>query len=1171
MRVGLLGPLVLDAGAGPLPIGGARLRALLAYLALDAGRAVRPQALADALWAEAPPADQTNALQSLVSRLRGVLGDPALLTFGPAGYRLAVEAGAVDTDRFEQLARSGRHLHAQGRPAEAAAALREALALWRGPALADVREAPFADAEARRLERARLVALEDRIEADLALGAGPELIAELESLTARHPLHERLHAQLIRALAAGGRGAEALAAYQRLRARLADTFGSDPGPQLRAAHLAVLRGELPAPPGHRTPADRQQFPGHRTPADRQQFPGHRTPADQPPPQQPPPQRPEPQRPEPQRPEPRRARPPGNLDAPLTSFVGREDDIRRVAELLGRARLVTLVGPGGSGKTRLATTAGRRLTPSGGVWFAALAPAGPADVPRAVLDALRTREADLPKSAAAPARRPGTPGTTEEILDRLTEVLTRDDPVLVLDNCEHVIEAAAALAETLLGRCPGLRVLATSREPLRIDGENLHPVLPLELPEPGSTPEQARACAAVRLFHDRAAAVCPGFAEEDGSPAAAVEICRRLDGLPLAIELAAAQLRTLPAEVVAARLDDRFRLLTRGSRTALPRHQTLRAVVAWSWKLLAADERALLERLSVAPGSFTEDAAQAVGGLGAPHADHHPGDHDAPTRDVRELLAALVDKSLLHPLGAAATGEPRYRMLETIREYGLEQLTRRGQDGAARERHCGFFLALAETAEPRLRTRDQLRWLARLSAEWDDLLAAVRWAVESGDAATAVRFGAALCWFWSMRGYPPESLDLLERVLEVPGPADPGARALVVATYEVGTESIGRPEDRAAAFGRIEAAMAGVDPGVHPLLELARLAAAIAGPQPPPRPPDFPRTPDLPAPSGSPGSPDFPDGERKDPSSGPFTLLVRGLLTLHTGDVTEATGFLAHALAGFEALGERWGMATALSTLGSLRRRSGDLADALAMNERATRYFQELGMQEDTVDSDVQAALMRAQAGDADGARRQLAGLLEEVAQAGWAEPRAVVCLGLAQLEWRAGRREPARAHALAALDQAPGGQPAPSHLTALLLGVLAQLDAADGLPGAAVRRLDHPAVHLVLTWNSAVAARIAVTAADIELCRGRPGEAALLLGAADLLRGSDDLGDTDVRRIAGRATADLGAAGFASAHAAGAAMARTEARDLLSAIITSPSPSPEPSPVPSPAAGPPGQ
>ncbi|MFJ2868835.1 AfsR/SARP family transcriptional regulator [Kitasatospora sp. NPDC087314] len=491
MRVGLLGPLVVDAGAGPIPIGGARLRALLARLALDAGRAVRPSALVEALWAEAPPADQANALQSLVSRLRGVLGDPALLTFGPAGYRLTVEAGAVDAVRFEQLAHSGRDLSAQGRPVEAAAALREALGLWRGPALADVREAPFADAEARRLERARLVVLEDRIEADLASGAGPELIVELEALTAEHQLHERLHAQLIRALAAGGRGAEALAAYQTLRGRLADTFGSDPGPQVQAAHLAVLRGELPAPPDHRPRPARQPSPG----------------------QQPP--------------EPRRSSLFGNLDAPLTSFVGREDDVRRVVGLLGRARLVTLVGPGGAGKTRLATTGGRRLTPPGGVWFVALAPAGPADVPRAVLDALRAREAAVLKDAAlegaaVPGRRPGSPGAAEEVLDRLTEVLAGDDLVLVLDNCEHVIEAAATLAETLLGRCPRLRVLATSREPLRIDGETLHPVLPLELPEPGSTDQQARACAAVRLFHDRAAAVSPGFAAADGSLEAAVD-------------------------------------------------------------------------------------------------------------------------------------------------------------------------------------------------------------------------------------------------------------------------------------------------------------------------------------------------------------------------------------------------------------------------------------------------------------------------------------------------------------------------------------------------------------------------------------------------------------------------------------------------------------------------
>ncbi|MFJ5721662.1 AfsR/SARP family transcriptional regulator [Streptomyces sp. NPDC093149] len=1099
MRIGLLGPLALDTGTGPRPVGGPRLRALLARLVLDAGRAVRPEALVEALWAESPPVDQANALQSLVSRLRRVLGDPALLTSGPAGYRLAVEADAVDAVRFEQLARSGRQLHARARPAEAAATLREALDLWRGPALADVREAPFAGAEAERLERARLAALGDRIEADLALGADPDLIAELESLTADHPLHEGLHAQLIRALAVGGRGAEALAAYQRLRGTLADTFGSDPGPQVQAAHLAVLRGEIPRPePDHRPPHHRQA---------------------------------------------RRTSSNGNLDAPLTSFVGREDDVRRVVELLGRARLVTLVGPGGSGKTRLADTSGRRLTPSGGVWFVPLAPVGADDVPRAVLDVLRVREAGLLKRTATPGRSPLAPGSApdsaEEVLERLTEVLADDDPVLVLDNCEHVVEAAARLAETLLGRCPRLRVLATSREALRIGGENLHPVLSLELPEPGSTAQEARACAAIRLFYDRAAAVCPGFTAEGGSPEggspddgsleAVVEICRRLDGLPLAIELAAARLCTLPVEAVEARLDDRFRLLTGGSRTALPRHQTLRAVVAWSWELLDADERTLLERLSVMPGSFTEDAAQAVGGL------------DAPAHDVPELLTALVDKSLLHPAGAVDPGEPRYRMLETIREYGLEQLARREEADAARARHAGFFLELAEIADPRLRTREQLRWLARLSAERDNLLAAIRWAVESGNAGTAVRFGAALCWFWTMRDNPPESLDLLGRMLEVPGPTDPVAHALVVAAHALGTQAIGLPQETEAAFGRIEQATEGIDPGVHPVLELARLAAAVAVPAP------RVRAATTEPPRSATEAPAEPE-----PWTRSFGLLVRGLLAMHTGDVTHAKGLLTRARTGFEELGERWGLAITLSTLGSILRLSGELSGALAMNEQATRYFRELGMEEYTIENEVQSALLRARAGDVDGGRRQLEDLLDRVTRTGSAEPWAQVRLGLARLERRAGRPGQAREHARIGLDEAPPGQATPSHLTALLLGVLAQMDAADGFPDDAVRRLDHPAVHLMLAWDTPVAAGIAVVTAEIELCRDRPDRAGELLGAATVLRGSDDLGDADVRRIAERATTVLGADGFSAAHTAGAAMSRSGARGLVSAVVAAP-------------------
>ncbi|GAA3142794.1 hypothetical protein GCM10010486_05840 [Nonomuraea roseoviolacea subsp. carminata] len=951
VRVGILGPLTLEtssasaaasataAAAGPARVGGARLRALLARLALDAGRSVQPATLVEALWGETEPAGHLHALQSLASRLRGVLGDPGLLTSGPAGYRLAVEPEAVDAVRFERLARAGRRALALSRPAEAAATLREALGLWRGPALADVREAPFAAADAERLERARLSALEDRVEADLALGADPDLVAELESLAAAHPLRERLHAQLVRALALNGRGAEALAAYERIRGLLADSFGSDPGPRLQEAHLAVLRGEL---------RERPRLP-------------------------------------------RRTH--GNLDVPLTSFVGRDDDVRRVTGLLGRVRLVTLVGPAGAGKTRLAGAVCRRLTPSGGVWFVPLAPAGAEDVPRVVLDLLRAREHGVPA-------RPVTPGAA---VDHLAETLADDELVLVLDNCEHVIEAAARLAAALLGRCPRLRVLATSREPLRIDGETLHPVLPLELPEPGATAERA---AAVRLFRDRAAAVRPDFALEGTALAAAVEICRRLDGLPLAIELAAARLRTLPVEAVAARLDDRFRLLTGGSRTALPRHRTLDAAVSWSWDLLDGEDRMLLERLSVVPGGFTEDAAAAIGGWDgctapATEATSRPG-------DVRELLAALADKSLLHPVEPADPVEPRYRMLETIREYGLARLAQRDEVDAVRARHARFFLRLAETADPHLRTSDQLRWLARLSAERDNLSAAIRWTVESGDAGLAVRFGAALCWFWFLRDHPPESLDLLGRILQVRGPSEPRSRALVLAAHALATtEVISRPEEARAAFDRIREALDHAVPGSHPVVEMARLALAIGAGR------DRAEQNVLDSQEESPHPHAFgsPDGSA-DTWSRSLSLLLQGVLAMNTGHAAEATHVLRRALTGFEEVGERWGLATTLSTLQSALLRSGEPGrGAPEPAERATRCFQELGMAEHTMENEVAAALHLARAGDVDGGRRRLSDLLDQAGRTGSAESLVQVRLGLARLEWRAGRPGAAREHA----------------------------------------------------------------------------------------------------------------------------------------------------------------
>ncbi|MCU1640325.1 MAG: ATPase-like protein [Nocardia sp.] len=1150
MRVYLLGPLLLDTGNGPVNVGGPRLRALLARLALDAGRAVRAEVLVEALRDDEPATDETNALQSLVSRLRRVLGDPVLLTSGPGGYQLAVEADVVDAVRFEQLARVGRELLVRGQAAEAAATLREALSLWRGPALVDVRGNGFADAAAQRLERTRVTVLENRIEADLELGGSHELIAELEALTGEHPLRERLHAQLIRVLAGYGRGTEALGVYDDVRGRLAEKFGSDPGPELKAAHLAVLRDEIPlrlemrpirsrraagnaaaagnsaldehsgtfGERGH-TPGDSRWTVGkqHGNSGERNENSGQRR---------------------------------GNLDAPLTSFVGREDDIRRVVALLGSNRLVTLVGPGGAGKTRLASTAGSELTTSGGVWLVALAPVGAEDVPGAVLDVLRRRGIGLP------ARSPTPSGT--EIVESLIGALIGDDVVLVLDNCEHVIDAVAALAETLLTRCPQLRVLATSREPLRIDGEALHSVRSLDLPAPGATEQQARDCSAIQLFYDRARSVRPEIAAD--SVAAVVEICRRLDGLPLAIELAAARLRTLPIETIAARLDDRFRLLTRGSRTALPRHQTLRAVVEWSWQLLDTDERTFLERLAVVPDSITEAAAHAIGlpdslpgdlpnsqrgglpdsrpGILSPSRhDARPGDVSPSRCDSRpgDLLSALVDKSLLHLAGVDEAGEPRYRMLETIREYGLERLAARDEVDFGRARHTRYLLELVETAEPRLRTADQLLWLARISAERANLLAAIRGAVDVRDGDTAVRFGIGLCWFWFMRGNPPESQELLARIVEVSGAAAQAAqadRALIGTAYALAIDAL----EPGNAYAEPVEIACGIGPYAHPMFALARLGAALAAPQVAAELSEF---------SG------VSDDGRQDPWDRAFELLLRGLFAMNTGNLTVAQELLLRAVAGFEELGERWGIATALSSLGGALRLSGDQSGALAMNERGTQYFLELGLRDYTIENDVGATLTRARGGDIDGGRLHLEGLLQKASRVDSAEWTAHVRLGLAQLECWAGQYDRAREHALAGLADPPAGEAIPVPLTALLLGMLAQADTADGNTEAALRSLDHPAVHLASTWYTPIAASIAVVVAGIELRRDHPTDAARLLGTAAALRGADDPDDIDVRRITQQANAILRESPFATAYDDGARMPRTEAWKLIFAVIES--------------------
>ena len=531
VEIGLLGPLeVFDDAGDPLVLAGGKLAALLAVLALRAGQVVSAERLMDDLWGPDAKASAANSLQGLVSKLRRVLPAGVVVT-RPPGYLLAVAPEAVDVGRFERMVVAGREAAAGGDAAAAAELLREALGLWRGPALAEFAYDEFAQSEVVRLGEARLAAFEDRIEADLACGCHAELIGELQALVSEHPLRERLRGQLMVALYRSGRQADALRCYQDGRTTLVDELGIDPGPALQRLEAAVLAHD-PAldPPAVTRTDDVAEVPGLPSAG--------------------------------------RSLPWAAMTGSLTSFVGRTTELVEVTKLMGEARLVTITGPGGAGKTRLAVEVGTQLQASvpDGVWLVELAPlSDPSSLPRAVAAVLGVRE---PTSVApTPGGGPEGPPREEEWL---VEYLGAKNALLVFDNCEHVVEAAAGLVQRLLAHCSQLRVLATSREPLAVPGEVQWPIPPLGSPVVGASEAEVASSEAVRLFTERAAAVQPSFILTPKTALVVADICRRLDGIPLAIELAAARVKVLPVAQIAERLDDRFHLLTGGMRTALPR-------------------------------------------------------------------------------------------------------------------------------------------------------------------------------------------------------------------------------------------------------------------------------------------------------------------------------------------------------------------------------------------------------------------------------------------------------------------------------------------------------------------------------------------------------------------------------------------------------------------------
>ncbi len=937
MRISLLGPVeaVTDEGT-PIDLGGARLRRLLIRLALDPGRVVGHDRLVEAVWRDEPPANAINALQRLVSRLRGA---GVAVEGHPSGYLLPVPKENIDL------------FDVKPQP-------------WRGPVLADVADEPFAQAEiARATERA--VAARETTAAT---------VPELEALVAEHPLRERPVLQLMRALWREGRAAEALAAYERLRSTLAGELGADPSAELSDLHVRILRGESFSM---------------------------------------------------------------RLPAALTSFVGRAAEVDRLLHTTGR--LITLTGPGGSGKTRLAVETARLR---GQVWLIELAPLTDGQqVEPAVLAAL-----GLLKQARS-----------------IVDALAHREGLLILDNCEHVLDAAARLVAAVLDGCPGISVMTTSREPLGITGEMVFPVEPLSTPD------------AVRLLRDRAL--------HELDPVLAERLCAALDGMPLAIELAAARLRTMPLAQLVERLDERFRLLTGGSRTALPRHQTLRAVVDWSWELCSPAEREAWQRFATFQGGATLTAAEAVCGDFA-------------------VVSALVDKSLVRFDGQ------RYHMLETIREYAF--------DPSFVGDHARYFMELAEEAEPHLRGASQVDWLRMLRADHDNLHAALRRCIAANDSELALGLVAALGWYWWVSGYRGEGSTLAAQALALGGSTEleVHARALVVAALNV-MDGHGDMAQARAWFEQA-ARLAGPSPTHAVLKFIVPLRNTVSW--------DemewgaiVPSYVDL---FGDP-----------DPwvASTARSFHGHGLLNMGIGR-DEALADFQIALSGYREVGDRWGMSLVLEAISTLEAQRGDFAGSAASAQEAIDMLMELGTTEDLLQLRMRLAAAQWLSGDTGESVATLKRAQQDADELGFPVGQVVMDFAWGAQARAMGdlpearRRFDRAAKAVDRLSIAPQFRAMLASNRAL---VAPDLGTARALHAEALR-------YALDSGDSPVLGAVLVGCADLSMREGRAELAATLLGAATALNGSvPDLSLPDLPGVAAAARETLGVQQFEAAYERG--------------------------------------
>jgi predicted ATPase/DNA-binding SARP family transcriptional activator len=1069
VRFGLLGTLAVWTETGRLvEVPEAKVRALLADLLIHLGRPVSADRLIDDLWGDDLPVHPAGALHLKVSRLRQALanaepGGGELVTFRSPGYLLQVDSDALDERRFAALVeRAGATEDLRDR----AGLLADALALWRGPPLADFADAMFARVAIARLAEQRLVALEEHAEAWLALGEHSLLTGELGELVAQHPLRERLRAAHMLALYRAGRQAEAVESYSELRGRLADDLGLDPGPGLAALYQAIL----------------EQAPGLQ----RVQAPPTLA-----------------------------ARPRTNVPAMLTDLVGRTAAVAELRALLSERRLVTLTGPGGVGKTRLALETATQAAGAfpDGVWLVELAGltlAGARTPADAVMAVLGIRD----DSSVGPS-------------ELLAGALRTSRMLLILDNCEHLVDQAAKLTAQLLQAAPELRILVTSREPLMLAGEVVWSVPPLELPDPaaGWQPTVVAQSSAVQLFVMRAGASAPGFRLDEGNAQVVAGLCLRLDGIPLALELAATRVRTLGAHELLARLDDRFRLLVTGHRDAPPRQQTLWAVIDWSWELLTEPERLVLRRLAVAADGCSLDAAEAI-----------CADDDL---DVLSLVSRLVDRSLV--VVADGPEGPRYRLLESVAAYGLQRLRQAGDFGQMRLRHRRYYTNLAERAAPHLRRHDQRAWLRRLDAEAANLRHALDSALDDHDD-DALQMVNALAWYWFLRGRLTEARRALDEAL-APGHGSATARATATAWQSGFAALAGECREYFAPppLGGID------DPAIRATLEW--FYAFVAS--------DF-------------GDPSV--GEAMvaqalasfralgDQWGIAAALSTRAKLAMVRGDPATAHRDAQQSLAIFRELGDRWGQLQAIEWLGAAAAATGDRAQADRLHRDSLRMAEDLGLWPQAADTLSWLGRSAFQSGDLAQARELLERAMRLAAEQSYQPGKVFAELSLGQTARREGMLDVAETHIRNVLQtsQRIGSEPDVARTISLSeLGFIAE---QRGEPAAARSWHIQCLTAALKLGDPQVVAQALTGLAGARVLDGQLDRAARLLGAADAVRRSAGAslppGDgADINRVTAVTRQALGEAAFAAEFQTGRRLRPEQASSLLrQAFLTAPDP-----------------